>query len=224
MLCVTTALAAGLTLAAAASAESAFTLRAFGGATFSGKVDGNFVARTSAGPILDDDFTFDYDNGWLVGGAAGITFRHLTIEGELAYRRADVNSLTITDQGTSNSLLDVSGHLGVVSLLGNAWYDVPLSRRLSLYGGGGVGVAKGSERFSTSTVQDADFNLDYALAWQLGAGVKYKVDDKLWVGAGYRYFAVPDLINGSDTINTFSDHSSGDYADSSMIAEIGVKF
>ena len=125
-----------------------------------------------------------YDVDAIVGYKAGM-FR---LEGEAAYKRANLKSLSVStplleDLGdiagvpVTEDDFDADGHVGVASLMGNALLDFG-GPGLGAYVGGGAGRA----RVSYSGDKDS--------AWALQgiAGVRTAVSDNVDVGLKYRYF------------------------------------
>ncbi|MCG8441524.1 MAG: hypothetical protein MI723_06920 [Caulobacterales bacterium] len=87
--------------------------------------------------------------------------------------------------------------------------------------GGGAGVA-----FGDRSADDEAFDVasDNSLAWQVGGGVMYKLNEKTSVGVGYRYFHAPGLFDRAETDEDITGALEADYADSAVTAEIGLTF
>lgn len=64
--------------------------------------------------------------------------------------------------------------------MANVWRDLPLTRHLGVYAGGGIGV--GIRRPT-----DADMPPRAGLGWQAGAGVTYAGTDRVTFDVGYRF-------------------------------------
>ncbi len=72
------------------------------------------------------------------------------------------------------------------SLMGNAWYDIPLPRRpIDIYLGGGIGGG-GADLSVNDTVVQGRRNYTN-LVWQVGGGITYHRSDRLSIDFGYRY-------------------------------------
>ncbi len=212
-LCLTTALATSVVLAAGASAQQEFTLRGFGGAIFSPEASGDFSVDYG-GYDLDGSLDFDLENGWIIGGAAGVNVTDFTFEGEVAFRSSSVESLTASYAGYSYSY-PADADVEVTSILANGWYNVPLGEQWVGYGGGGIGVA---------SADIGSYDGDYKFAWQLGIGLKYAMSEQMTLGVGYRYFQVSDIIEDQVDVLGYAADFASDYSDNAIIAEIGFTF
>ncbi len=204
------ALAVSLLWGLSAGAQD-LTLRAFGGPLFAAQINGDLSFQVQDVHVRGDLRAEYGGTAMAVGGAAGVTIGRFALEGELGVRRTD------GERGLPGSpeVLVVPVDSVIVSGLASAWYNAPVTGRIVAYGGGGLGVADETE------IGD----LDIKLAWQLGAGLRYRLSDKVTLGAGYRYFRMADIIDVTDAdtpLGTIA--ASGDYSDSSLIAEVGYQF
>ncbi len=169
-----TAIAVGMVaIPTAASAESQW--RVFGGLTDVGDFDYSY------GPY-DADLTTD--SGFVVGAAYGAVNGNWVLEGELAYRTADFD--TIEFLGYS---LDVDGSVSSVSLMANAWYHFPTNNSWGFYAGGGVGFANAEAELESYSDSSTEF------AWQLGAGIQARTESGFAYGIGYRYFNISEVAD-----------------------------
>ena len=136
-----------------------------------------------------------------LGLQLGATNWRVELEG--GYRESEIDSIN-SGPGT--------GDVDTLSLLGNIFYDIELSNSLDLYLGGGIGIAdvdlENAGAFGSSTIDDNDAGL----AWQLGAGAAYALNDRLKLTLDYRYLNVEDLdystspnIGGLDV--DYEDHA-----------------
>ncbi len=71
------------------------------------------------------------------------------------------------------------------TLMGNAWYDYSLNNRWSVYGGGGLGMAGFNLSVNDTVAEGRGASTNFA--FQLGAGLSYRLREKLTVDFGYRY-------------------------------------
>ena len=103
---------------------------------------------------------------------------------------AEVGNQTVGNNGEYGSNLD--SNMSVISLLANAYYDIPVYDFASPYitaGAGGANINpmginwQGSLNTSKST-----------FAFQLGAGITIPIGDNVKLDARYRYFATPKII------------------------------
>lgn len=202
-------------------ANWSFTM--FGGASW---LDG---ADTTINPDLDPDVVvfdaadFDFDTGFLIGGAMGFTLVDWArTEIEVAYAGYDLKSLTLSVSECGEAcgpITDVEANVGVLTVMGNMWFGLNalplLGDRGNLAGsglgvtpyfGGGLGVG-----FVSNDGDDADAFLfaddSTGLAWQVGAGVRWTFVSNLGLDLGYRYRNVTNVGMGSwDDVNFASQN------------------
>jgi len=119
-------------------------------------------ASVSGGAIsnsieFEGDWAGALSGGWLAWGTPGANGLRLELEG--AYRNNKADSV---------SGRPATGEVGVLSFLGNAFWDIDLDTWLTPYLGGGLGYARVNHDQVTpigGTMIDAE---DFAFAWQLG--------------------------------------------------------
>lgn len=153
-------------------------------------------------------------DGFVLGAAVGGDLSHwikgLRGEVELAYRHSKfgraasrsavtvtTDTATITNPGTYTfngtlsstvTAASPSGELRTFTLMANAWYDFDMGNDFTPYIGGGVGYADNELKHGLlANGSSGDF------AWQLGAGVNYKISDGMSVGVGYRYLDAGEI-------------------------------
>ncbi len=150
--------------------------------------------------------------GAAVGGDLSQVLKGLRGELELAYRKNKFKSgnQVVTNPGTTSktatftdtagtltlsgtfvggtSVASSRGELQTWTLLANAWYDIDLGSDLTPYIGGGIGYADNELKHGALADGSGD---DFA--WQLGAGINYKIGDKTSIGVGYRYVDAGDI-------------------------------
>lgn len=163
--------------------------------------DSSSTATDSVGNSIS--FDTEFDPGFVVSGAAGYGWNNLRAEGEISYRKNDVDSLTVTNVtlagvGSFNTAASFSGG-GDVSALGimaNVWYDFPTGGKLVPFVGGGIGVAEVSLNDVTGNVAGVDALLaddsDWVFAYQIGAGIGYAFNPNLTLTLDYRLFGTAD--------------------------------
>ena len=76
--------------------------------------------------------------------------------------------------------------------MANFWLDIPVSNRLDIYGGGGIGMA-GFDMSVTDGIVEGNGG-DSNFAFQLGVGMAYQTNSNWSVDIGYRYI---DLGTGA---------------------------
>lgn len=150
--------------------------------------------------------TISYDLGMGIGGFVGYRMnRNLRLEGELTYRSNDLSSVG----GTLVSGADLSSF----SLIGNAYYDIPIGKAFTPYVGAGVGVTD-----ATLTTATSEFS-DTVIAIQLGAGVTYDLTPDLAMSLDYRLLGSENLRLGAG-----GGFSSVEYLNSSLFVGLRKSF
>lgn len=198
-----------------AAQDYEWSARAFGGVLLGGDV--NTDLDEVYGYDLDDydyDDGFDFQTGFVIGGAIGVKksdfiLEDVRFEVEAAYRDQDVeinyfdfgddillDSNTFSAPSQAIAIADdidfdadiAEINVEVISILANAWYDYDLSEKFTIYGGGGLGI--GFVDISTvDAFDDDEFDgSSSGFAWQIGAGANYDVSEKIAVGVGYRFY------------------------------------
>jgi len=133
------------------------------------------------------------------------------VEVEGGYQKAEVDSHTVPGVGTFAGK-DAFGDAKVLYGFVNVYGDVPITKRLALTAGGGVGVGK--VKFDGYGVRGAGTALDdsaTALGYHLDAGVTYQVTDTVALEALYRYQSFVDAEvrteNGNEQKLDLDSHS-----------------
>ncbi len=181
----------------------------------------------------------DFDSGLGYSVALGFGWSALRMEAEASWRRTDLDSIQydqLTVDGHKlpanviqaiNNNVDVNGTRTTLGLMANAWYDVDIGMPFTPYFGGGLGVTRvvydvglpvelpGSVTLPSGTVATVLGGLggddaDWVLAYQVGAGVGYRLLESLVVHAGYRYVGTgdpkADWIHGSTVKSEVGNH------------------
>jgi opacity protein-like surface antigen len=143
------------------------------------------------------------DLGWLPGlrGEVELAYRHSKLGRAsasavitdtfdavfISHATGFTTLLTSTLTGTA-SFASNSGSVRTFTLMANAWYDIDMGSNFTPYVGGGVGYADNEVKHGlVFNGSSGDF------AWQLGAGVNYKISDGTSIGLGYRYLDAGDV-------------------------------
>jgi len=149
-----------------------------------------------------DGFEMDLGSGVSATGAIGCDYGDYRLEAEIGYQSGDVDSISGIENGVKDDADDFAGDESVLSLMGNAYYDIDLGG-VELFLGAGVGVAQVD--FDDIAEVDGNVESDYnwnasevALAYQLMAGLAVPVSDGIMVEAKYRYFATTDFTVSND--------------------------
>ncbi len=132
--------------------------------------------------------SIEFTTGWGVGGSAGYAWGNgIRTEGEIAYRRSNVDDVTGTGSGPFNN-----GELNNISFMGNALYDFDTGTPFTPYLGAGIGGSiVHADEISTVNTRTLDGE-KLAFAYQGIAGVSAALDDNWSASVDYRYFRTTD--------------------------------
>lgn len=203
----------GLSLmsSAVAAADDAPYFGLYGGLNFQEDSDISVPAASSVSGKADTD------TGYVFGGVAGYQFGlnrndwSIRTELDVGYRENDLDSLSGSIAGLgSASTSDVDGDLSTFSGMVNAWWDYNAGN-FRPYFGGGIGAANVSaNNVSVSGTEIVD-DSEIAFAYQLGAGIGYKLTEAMSLSFDYRYFATDDadlnVVSGEEFELDTSNHS-----------------
>ncbi|MFN3169479.1 MAG: outer membrane protein [Hyphomicrobiales bacterium] len=162
-------------------------------------------------PTIFDDDTYNQETGFAARLAlGGHVNRFVRSELELGFSRSNQGSIVYGLIGGGPRTLDVGhGEIDFISLMANAWIDLPLldtSWGLTPYVGGGIGAALVSPNLVyTNTPAYGPQESSVELAAQLGAGVNWAFNDRFSAGVGYRFM----VINGPE-ISQLTDANAGE--------------
>ena len=204
ILACTALIGAAFMPAIAVAQQTGFYFAGSGGAAFTMDADneGGSISIESA-----------FDSGFSVTGAVGYAFASgIRVEAEIGHRGADVDTLTITNDGglgLTGLSGEAEGDVRVISAMANAWYDFAVDFPVTPYVGGGIGFANvdAEASFAGVTIVDDD---DTVFAYQAGAGAAYPLTETLSVFAGYRFFGTVDprltAADGTDFDSEYRTH------------------
>lgn len=129
--------------------------------------------------------TLSADAGLGLAGVAGYRFSTgLRLEGEVAYRRNDLDEVSLEGLGTA----DVNGDVTALAVMGNLLYDFATGAAVTPYLGVGLGFARIAVDSSDLGADDSDT----VFAYQLKAGLSVPLSPTLALVGGYAYFATSD--------------------------------
>jgi opacity protein-like surface antigen len=221
---------AGVTLGAAAASaadvepapapESAsWYVSLFGGAAWLDDVDVNYDYRGDP-----NDAELESKTGFIVGGAIGthLFSDDLRVEIEAAYSENKLKTIDFDGPGGDYS---IDGKFGILTFMGNLWYDVPLSDEIKPYLGGGAGVAIVDGDFHYNG-QDTDAfdSSEVAFAFQLGAGLRWMVSENIALDVGYRFRGIDGpTFDGGDFAGSDKYHTDWFYSHN-VIAGVSLGF
>jgi opacity protein-like surface antigen len=210
-------LASGTVLAAAASGEEADKLYAsasIGVGLLSSSTltfDNGDVSSTASG---------DYDASFAGGGAIGYRFGNgWTLEGELIYRRNELEPVSIAGPGDFSGGDFASLAFGVNALYR---FDIGASGRLQGYAGPGfVYFEEIDIDFDDGGEQEISFESDDT-AWQFKLGARYDFSDRWFVDAAATYLVASGVRMElpADTVQTIES----DYDHLALSVGVGWRF
>ena len=156
--------------------------------------DSDFVNHVGVASFSD---RYSYNTGWGALGEIGYAFdHHWRVEAEAGYRSNDINEFIFAGAHSP-----VDGNLNEITVMGNVLYDIPLSERLELSIGVGVG---GDDVRLKSDIPAVNFSDSvWKFAYQGIAGLNYAIGKRSQLFLDYRYLTVssPDFSNGVNTYN-----------------------
>lgn len=176
---------------------------------------------------LDDNEEPDFalKNGFEGALVAGYDLGAFRLEGEFVYKQANIDlndtaRLYGLNPGDLND--DFRGIKNrVYSVMANALLDVPISDGLSGYVGAGIGIAWQNIRTDFADVDDAEIDLkDHGFAWQLIAGIRAPISQKVEVGLKYRYFDAGRFDITTQAISDPEDFYSNRFRSHSVLATL----
>jgi len=145
----------------------------------------------------------EFDSGITLIGAYGTDFGDVRLETELGYQQNDLQRTLEFEDGSLEDEYEMNGDMSIISILGNAYYDIAISEKVEFYLTAGAGVAFVSFGDIGEADDDAEdlHNVEAtAFAYQLGAGLAMPVADNITLDARYRYFATADFTLDDTTI------------------------
>ncbi len=179
-------------------------------------VSGNAGAVILQDAALTDTFTggsitgdVEFDTGYGVSGALGHAWGPFRLEGEISYRKNDLDQVDVTSLTVAGVIFTALGSAslgGDVSSLGfmaNGYYDFDTGGPWVPFVGAGIGGARLNVDITSvagvATIYDES---DTVFAYQAGAGIGYKFTPKIMANLSYRFFGTidPTFDDGVDKI------------------------
>ena len=161
----------------------------FGAGGYIGGAAGVFMPNDST--VMNYDGTREnqsYDTGYVLTAFGGYAFDSgFRLEGEMAYREAELDGFATGYYGYNDSLWAFSG-------MANLFFDIPTRSIVTPYFGGGIG-------FATVSFDDGydNYYYDYysdeetVFAYQVGGGLCIDLNRNMALDIGYRYFGTEDI-------------------------------
>lgn len=188
---------------------SSFYFTGFGGVNWTDDFD-----ASGSGINLETEL----DAGYVIGGGLGYrSSMGVRLEVEGAYRSNDVDSVL-----TNGSRSKGDGDLSSWSIMFNIAKDIEITDRLSLYAGGGVGIAgvDADFRYGAARVNQSD----EVFAWQVFAGLSYEVAKNMEFYTEYRYFRAEDPELSRSVRGSTSRLDGDSYANHGILAGVRIHF
>jgi opacity protein-like surface antigen len=189
---------------ATASADGLY-LNVFAGANFQNDASAAQAVNTTTISYGTTTYFADDRGGFVLGGTIGTRLdgfmSGLRLEGEVSWRKNDASGRYSVNTFSTPSSGLVESEMSTFAVLANLWYDIDTGGKLVPYVGGGIGwgysEAEGVfHRTSPTTITNFAYDTDGSgFVWQLGAGVRYPIQDGMKLGLGYRYFRGPEIDN-----------------------------
>ena len=190
------------------------------------------VFQRSAGAEVADVRT---KTGYDIGTIVGYDFGSFRLEGEVSYRRAEVQQIN-SNLGRTG-VQPVTSPFGKVSSFSgmlNGFVETGDDDGLQLYVGGGVGYGRVKVQVSGRTSPNhliAIDDKDDGFAWQLLAGARIPVTDHIDLGLKYRFFNQANVdvplyltYSGGATPVTTSDTVRTRWRSHSALVTLGYNF
>ena len=139
--------------------------------------------------VINAEISYDIGPLTILGGALGYNFGDLRAEGEITFRTND------TDTFTSGGTAFTQGEVSALSFMVNGFYDFHTANSsLVPYLGVGMGVANIDADVTAPSISSLALVDDNAtvFAYQLMAGLGYKIGSATTITIDYRYFATSD--------------------------------
>ena len=169
---------------------------------------------------IDNAVEVDHDMGFDVGGIVGYDFGGFRIEGEGSWKKANVDTI-IANIGQRPGTYDGDGDLQIFSAMLNGLVDFGSDDGVNFFAGAGLGIAEVQTDFTNRPAGSYIVQEDYdEFAWQLLAGLRFPLSDRVDLGVKYRYFNVEDI----DTATEAGDAVGFDVSTHSVLAQLLVNF
>lgn len=180
--------------------------------------DGTFGVANGTKDTVEG--SYDLKSAAMFGGTLGYDFGTVRADLQIAYARnsiravslAKVNGTAVTLTGAdatdfcdyieytnctlsgTNTVNFASGpKLRQLSAMANLWFDIPMGGKVEPYIGGGLGVAG----FEVDGEGKGKF------AWQIGAGVAFKLSDSIALTADFRHRQVSKVDVAYDAVSGY---------------------
>jgi opacity protein-like surface antigen len=175
--------------------------------------DADWTDTWSGGNASGD---MDFDQGFGISGAIGHSWGAFRLEGELSYRKQDLNQVdvkTLSVAGllfTGSAVFDIEGDQSSLGFMANGYYDFATNSNWAPFVMLGVGGSR--QNFDLTSIGGTAVAFDESdtvFAYQAGVGIAYNISPSTAVNISYRFFgtADPTFDDGVDTFeNEYKSH------------------
>ena len=149
--------------------------------------DGSFDDETLGGIA---GIKLDFDTGYALSGALGYRFANgFRVEGEVAYRRNNVDKVSLTVSGVGLPG-DVDDHLTNLGFMVNAYQDLQTESGVIPY----LGIGLGFNRVGMGAIDSMYLSADHdtVFAYAAMAGVSVPVAESTSLSVEYKYLGTED--------------------------------
>ena len=167
---------------------------------------------------VDSDFPAEFDTDDGKAGAIGLGYafnNQFRIEGRLGIHRSDFDSRKVGTGARAGEEYILNGDTHSKSLTIEGFYDFPTASAFSPYIKAGIGVSRNKYSAKLGGAGAAGFDAfdgvvdgyydAYAdeesteFAWNVGAGVSYKLNNRVNIFGEYQYISLGDAETGQDS-------------------------
>ncbi len=173
----------------------------------------SWYAGLFAGAAWPSDFntgfgeSFSSNTGFAFGGVVGTNVSNsVRVELEVSDIMASADC--------AGKCVATSVDVDALSILGNAWLDIPIDSSITPYIGGGIGGTQ------VSVDGGGNNGSAWSFAYQLGAGLRMNVGTNVMVDLGYRYKSATN-IDAGDIDPGFGD---ADIDANAHVVQLGLTF
>jgi OOP family OmpA-OmpF porin len=148
---------------------------------------------------------FRSDTGIGVGLIGGYDFGRYRMEGEITYRRNNIDEIDIASW--RRGAMGGDGDITSTSFMFNGYFDFENETVITPYAGVGIGIAVISFNDVSAIGIDLVDDDTSELAAQLAVGFSYTVSDLVMIDLGYRYFFTDEMEFENEFGNDIGDES-----------------
>jgi len=128
-----------------------------------------------------------FDLGFNIGGAIGYDYGNIRAEGEITYRRNDIDEISVL-----GFIFPAGGDVSSLGFMVNGYYDFHSANSpVAPYLGVGIGLANVMVDASIGGIPLLDDDA-WVFAYQFMAGIGYEISPTTALTVGYRYFQTSD--------------------------------